>query len=551
MWLAMALFGGALGAMGCESPSAFQTRGVVITPADLTLKEWPALAAKAGLTTIGLHPFPSTAANFIESDDGKVFLEQCARLGLNIEYELHCMRSLLPRSLFAKEPDCFRMNEQGERTSDANLCVHSQRALDVAAANAVQIARKLKPTTGRYFFWGDDMKGWCRCPKCREYSDSDQALIVENRLIRALRTIDPNAQLAHLAYRGTLEAPRKVKPEPGIFLEFAPIQRRYTESVVQPSNSDCLRALKENLKVFPVETAQVLEYWLDVSKFSGKQAIDQLPWRPAVMAADARGYARFGIRHITTFAVRINADYVSRYGVPSALQEYGDYLRSTAIPAVTKSYSVTQIPQDRIQLDGRLDEPEWKQASVEIGFSLPWESADVPRTVFRALLDQEWFYFAFEAHDNTPVVEESLSNKLTVAKEDRVELFFAPDDSLSKYYCLEIDPVGRILDYAASFHRNFDYSWKWPTGVPVATTRTETGYVVEGRIQLATLESLGISSLRKGQAMKVGAFRADFRRRADGKVEEHWISWIDPETAEPDFHTHTAFGVFKIGDVTR
>lgn len=51
-----------------------------------------------------------------------------ARSGLEVEYELHAMNELLPRSLFAAEPLLFRMNEQGERAADANLFACIQRA---------------------------------------------------------------------------------------------------------------------------------------------------------------------------------------------------------------------------------------------------------------------------------------------------------------------------------------------------------------------------------------------------------------------------------------
>src|SRR5205085_6788523 len=124
---------------------------------------------------------------------GKDFLQNCRRLGLRVEYELHAMRELLPRDLFATDARLFRMNDQGQRTADANCCVHSEGALQVIAEHAVAIARVLRPTIGRYFFWGDDAQPWCRCPKCRPYSDSDQALILENSLLRVLRQLDPRA----------------------------------------------------------------------------------------------------------------------------------------------------------------------------------------------------------------------------------------------------------------------------------------------------------------------------------------------------------------------
>ncbi|HNU98759.1 MAG: DUF4838 domain-containing protein [Verrucomicrobia bacterium] len=317
-----------------EATPAFRTRGIVLVPDDLSLADWPDRAAQAGLTTIALHhgTSPAAVAAFIGSPPGRAFLDRCAQLGLEVEYELHAMNELLPRSLFAAEPLLFRMNEQGERTADANLCVHSARALEIVSTNALRLARQLRPTTGRYFFWGDDGLPWCRCPRCREFTESDQALILENHLVRVLRQIDPAAQLAHLAYHNTLPAPRRVKAEPGVFLEFAPIHRSYDKPYHEqtgPDVRDALAALEANLRVFPTHSAQVLEYWLDVSRFSGwKRPAVKLPWRRDVIEADAATYARLGIRHVTTFAVWIDADYVRRFGEPTALAEYGAALRN-------------------------------------------------------------------------------------------------------------------------------------------------------------------------------------------------------------------------------
>jgi len=313
--------------------AAFDTRGVVLVPEDFSLSDWPERAAKAGLTTIGLHhgTSPKAVVDFIESAAGRDFLARCARLGLQIEYELHAIGELLPRSLFATEPALFRMNDKGERTPHANLCVHAPRALEIVATNALRLAAVLRPTTGRYFLWGDDGQPWCRCPQCRQFSDSDQALLLENRLLGELRKLDPRAQLAHLAYANTLAPPTRVRPEPGVFLEFAPIQRRYDEPFAQQTTSearDTWKRLGQNLRVFPADTAQALEYWLDVSRFSQwKRPAVQLRWRREVLEADAQTYAQLGLRHVTTSAVWIDADYVRRFGEPGAIQEYGQTLR--------------------------------------------------------------------------------------------------------------------------------------------------------------------------------------------------------------------------------
>ncbi|MCC6125358.1 MAG: DUF4838 domain-containing protein [Pirellulales bacterium] len=307
----------------------FATRGVVLLTGDLSLEDWPERAARAGLTTIGLHHgnSPQIVIDCVKSPAGQKFLEKCKQLRLQVEYELHAMRELLPRKLFAKNPELFRMNDKGERTPDNNCCVHSPRALEILAENALRIAETLRPTTGRYFYWGDDAQPWCACPKCRDLSPSEQAVMVENHLCRALRKSEPQAQVAHLAYTNTLQPPKKVKPEAGVFLEYAPIFRRYDipyERQQDPKHKDRLSALDANLEVFPKDTAQVLEYWLDISRFSGwKKNSTKLPWKKEVFLADLETYRKRGIRHVTSFAAWIDAAYRDHFGDLSFIDEYG------------------------------------------------------------------------------------------------------------------------------------------------------------------------------------------------------------------------------------
>jgi hypothetical protein len=146
-------------------------------------------------------------------------------------------------------------------------------------------------------------------------------------MCEALRRQNPQAQVAHLAYHNTLQPPKQIKPAAGVFLEYAPIQRRYDipyEQQQNPTDRDSLSALDANLNVFPRETAQVLEYWLDVSRFSKwKRPSVKLPWRKDVFLADLDTYHRRGIRHVTTFAVFVDADYQKRYSDLTFIDDYG------------------------------------------------------------------------------------------------------------------------------------------------------------------------------------------------------------------------------------
>jgi hypothetical protein len=174
------------------------------------------------------------------------------------------------------------------------------------------------------------------CEQCRTLTPSDQALLVENAILRALRRHDPQATLSHLAYGPTLAPPAHVQPEPGIFLEYAPINRSHERPFAEqtdPASSDRLEVLDANLAIFPRDTAQALEYWLDVSRFSKwRRPAVKLPWHPDVLRADLETYAARGIRHVTTFACYLDADYAALYGEPwEAIDEYGAALNYDAI----------------------------------------------------------------------------------------------------------------------------------------------------------------------------------------------------------------------------
>jgi hypothetical protein len=316
----------------------FRTRGMIMVVRDLETIDWPQRAKAAGLTTLSTHIFPHEIAAFLKTDAGRKFWDDCRRYGLQVEHALHSTSDLLPRTLFDKDPSMFPMNEKGVRVRTYNLCVHSARGMEIACQHAVKYARECPSTTGRYFYYTDDNAPMCRCPKCRGLSDSDQALLLENGLVAALRRdINPRAMLTHVAYNRLLSPPTQVKPAAGIFLEFAPISRRYDRSLGDrrprpgegPRHGPLLDALDANLAVFGSEGAQVIEYWLDASRFSGwdRKKLCKIPWNREVFRADLQVYAQRGIRHFTTFGAWIDSDYVQRFGEPPVDEYGGELLR--------------------------------------------------------------------------------------------------------------------------------------------------------------------------------------------------------------------------------
>ena len=330
----------AIGVGGCMaggrgSRNAAATRGVVVSARDLSgAFDWPRLAHDAGLTTIATHIGPRDVMPFIMSGRGERFLDACARYGLQVEHELHAIDWLLPREMFASDPSFFRMNAKGERTPDSNCCPSNPFAIEVIACRAVEAARICRSTTGRHFFWMTDNGEKCNCRKCKDLSGAEQAVIVENAIVRALRAeIDPDATLAHLAYQFTMDPPRLVKPDPALFLEFAPIERWRAKGMQRreplADGGPWLEKLDRLLEVFPSATAQALEYWLDASLFSKWQKpLAKIPWDATRTRDEIAAYRKRGIRHFTTFAVNVDDDYVADFGADSlaCVREYGSLL---------------------------------------------------------------------------------------------------------------------------------------------------------------------------------------------------------------------------------
>lgn len=302
-------------------------RGVVLSPADLSGElDWPGLAHDAGLTTIATHSGPEDVIPFLQSGKGRRFLDSCKRYGLEVEHELHAMHYLLPRNLFAEKPELFRMGEDGIRKPDFNCCATNPEALSIIADNAVAAAKICRSTTGRYFYWLDDSGDVCHCPLCSEFNAADQALIIENAILAELRDkVDPHAALAHLAYGKTMTLPEKIIPAEGIFLEYADMERDRTSGLGEQSEN-LARAL---LRIFPAGTAQVLEYWLDVSFFSHwKKPRVKLPWDDHIFRRDVEAYTNLGFSQFTTFAVGIDDEYVGAFGNAAEIKAYGDGLSS-------------------------------------------------------------------------------------------------------------------------------------------------------------------------------------------------------------------------------
>lgn len=312
--------------------SPIKYRSVILTTHDLLEPRWAAEMAGAGLNTLLLHAVRlphdiDELINFRNSDAGRRLSGKCREHGIQVEYQMHTASWLIPRMLFHESPELFRMDLRGNRTSESNFCMSSERAWEIADARAQELAKALPSDTGRYLLFGDDVaQGTCHCPDCAPFTASDQALIFANRLLTAIRRVHPVAQVSYLAYHATLNAPRAVRPEQGVFVEFAPIQRCYRHTIDDPGcavNRTQIQALDSLLEWFGNVPLHITEYWLDASRHSGWQRpFKGIPTDLGIMQRDIAAYVRMGASSIASYAVGCDADYWKAYGEPP-VQQYG------------------------------------------------------------------------------------------------------------------------------------------------------------------------------------------------------------------------------------
>lgn len=186
---------------------------------------------------------------------------------------------------------------------------------------------------------------------------------------------------------------------------------------------------------------------------------------------------------------------------------------------------------------------QWQTIHALTDFSSPWCAGISPLTSFRAYHNREFLFFRFEALGDHPKVYVKNNHKMEVLPSERVEIFLRQDSKMKVYYCLEMDALGRVLDYKASFYRKFDYAWKWPDPLFISAEIKEDRYLLQGRLRIPKLIELG---LLKNNKLEVGLFRAYCTALDGEKATLEWISWVNPGTEEPDFHVPEAFGLLVL-----
>lgn len=299
--------------------------GWIINTEDLT-EELIYRLKDCGINELGIHPGGGKAAPALmkksletwKTPEYSRLVSLACSLGIEVEFDAHAVGYLLSDELFASHPDWFRADENGTRVPDHNLCASSEAALEYISERAREVARIIRTNTHRYPFWPDDVtKSFCHCEKCRKLTPSDQALKITNAFIRGIRRDDPQAIVPYLAYYETLAVPTIVKPEAGVYLEYAPIERDSAKPMSAPENAKDAAYLPALLELFGKQNSRALEYWVDNSRYSNwtrppkKMVVDF-----GVVKSDAGYYRSLGFEDLTSFACFLGEDYIALFGEP-------------------------------------------------------------------------------------------------------------------------------------------------------------------------------------------------------------------------------------------
>ena len=220
-------------------------------------------------------------------------------------------------------------------------------------------------------------------------------------------------------------------------------------------------------------------------------------------------------------------------------------MMSAQVAAETPANYHIQFTQQAPVIDGKGQDAVWQTADTLTQFSFPWRTQMAPATEFKALWDNTAMYFRYRVEDKQLAI--GTDPERAILDSDRVEIFLAKDAALSQYYTMEIDPKARVFsgkaayDTVAKKRASLDSTWQWP-GLVAKASMTDTGYVVEGALPLATLDKLGLWQDKNKTTVLCALMRAEFTPQKDGKIDMGWMTWVDPQTAKPNFHNPETFG---------
>lgn len=206
-------------------------------------------------------------------------------------------------------------------------------------------------------------------------------------------------------------------------------------------------------------------------------------------------------------------------------------------------YDVAKV-SGSIAIDGQANESVWSKGALLSDFTYPWKDINPPKTTFKAVHDNDYLYFFYNAEDEDIRLKQSGDEEMDAVASDRVEIFVRGADSADPYYAFEMDPQGRVFDSKGEFGKYIDQEFDYPKeGLTFKGIINDNHYTLEGRISKSSLREFNL--LSDDGVVMVGLYRGEYLIEK-GEEKTKWISWVIPDSKTPNFHIPSSFGKFRL-----
>jgi hypothetical protein len=189
--------------------------------------------------------------------------------------------------------------------------------------------------------------------------------------------------------------------------------------------------------------------------------------------------------------------------------------RKTEVPKAV-AYALNGEP---VTLDGKLDDPAWRDAPAATGFHV-WDpdrgALPTEETVFKVAYDTDAVYFAIACLEEDPAkIETHLSRRDRFTNSDIVSVYIDPYLDKSTGYNFRVNPDGVQMD--SYMFNDGERDDDWDAVWEAETTRDDHGWYVEMRIPFSSIRYRPADSMTWG----LQVYRYMHARGEDTA----WVTW--------------------------
>ena len=220
-----------------------------------------------------------------------------------------------------------------------------------------------------------------------------------------------------------------------------------------------------------------------------------------------------------------------------------------AVPLAAQTLPTYQVfrTAGRIVVDGKLDEPSWKQAPSAGDFHFNWWTAgEKEQTVAKVLWDDEYLYVGYYCHDKH-IAADVVERHGPVSLDDAVEVFISPNPAKPRnYYGFEMNVIGTMLNFIRADWYSGPSNWdiegvQLRTSYPGLRVKRDAPdddhWILEVAIPLKSFEKdTAHTPPQEGDQWRLNL------NRAGGKTNAQYSTWSPVTSPRPNFHMPDAFG---------